>query len=132
MWIFFKHLPRGTTTREINKVTLKGCKTSFGLTSMFKRNIVKRCKIIRIRDLKQDRTEYHGLVQVDSPTRAENIIENLDGKTVNGLFLKPHRYQRRFPSRDRRMGPAVKPQKRERRMADRRRANLVTHVLEFT
>jgi hypothetical protein len=130
MWIFFKHLPRGTTTRDINKITLKGCKLSLGLKWIFKKNIVKRSKIIRIRDLKEDSTEYHGLVQVDSPVTAENIIDSLDGRTVNGLYLKPHRYQRRFPSRDRRMTACSHQQ--ERRKGDRRRSNLITRIMEIS
>lgn len=131
MWIFYKQLPRGTTTREINKVTLKGCRTGLSLGSLFKRNIVKRAKIIRIRDLSADRSEYHALVQVDSPIRAENIIENLDGKTVNGLYLRPHRYHRRFPSRDRRNHQVAHSTKSERRKGDRRRSNLITRVMEI-
>ncbi len=131
MWIFYKQLPRGTTTREINKVTLKGCKTGFNLGSLFKRNIVKRAKIIRIRDLNADSSEYHALVQVDSPIRAENIIENLDGKTVDGLYLRPHRYHRRFPSRDRRNHQIVHQTSKERRKGDRRRSNLITRVMEI-
>lgn len=130
MWIFYKHLPRGITTREINKVTRKGNKSGLGLSSLFKGNIVKRSKIIRIKDLQKDSTEYHAMVQVDSPVTAENIIENLDGKTVNGLFIKPHRYQRRFPSRDRRGHQVATPSMLERRKGDRRRAKLITRVLE--
>jgi tRNA U54 and U55 pseudouridine synthase Pus10 len=131
MWIFFKHLPRGTTTREINRITLKGCRTGFSLASLFKRNIVKRSKIIRIRDLNADSSEYHALVQVDSPVTAEHIIDKLDGKTVDGIFLKPHRYHRRFPSRDRRNHQVGHAKLKERRRGDRRRPNLITRVLEI-
>lgn len=131
MWIFYKHLPRGTTTREINRVTTKGSRKGLSLGSLFKRNIVKRSKIIRIRDLKADSSEYHALVQVDSPVIAESIIDNLDGKTVNGLYLKPHRYHRRFPSRDRRNHQVAHTKYQERRRGDRRRSNLITRVLEI-
>ena len=131
MWIFYKQLPKGTTTREINKITLKGCRTGFSLGSFLKRNIIKRSKIIRIRDLKADSSEYHALVQVDTPIRAENIIDNLTGKTMNGLYLKPHRYHRRFPSRDRRNHQVGHPKNLERRKADRRRSNLITRVMEI-
>ncbi len=131
MWIFYRHLPRGTTTREINKVTMKGCKAAMGLTSLFRKNPVKRSKIIRINDLETKNTEYHGLVQVDSPTMAQSIIESLNGKTVNGLHINPHRYHRRFPSRDRRSHQTAHPNQLERRKGDRRRSNLVTQVLEI-
>lgn len=130
MWIFFKQLPRGTTTREINKVTMKGCKAAIGLASLFKKNLVKRSKIIRISDLQTKNIEYHAMVQVESPAIAESIIENLDGKTVNGLFIKPHRYHRRFPARDRRNHQLAQSSQLERRKGDRRRANLVTRVVE--
>ncbi len=130
MWIFYKHLPRGTTVKEINKVTRKGSRSILPLMSLLNRNIIKRSKIIRIRDLKSDSTEYHGIVQVNSQVAADNIIENLDGKTVNGLFLKPHRYQRRFPSRDRRMHQLADAKIAERRKGERRRENLITRVLE--
>lgn len=130
MWIFYKHLPRGTSVKEINRVTRKGCKSGLALMPLFTRNVIKRSKIIRIRDLKNDSTEYHGIVQVNTRGTAEDIIENLDGKTVNGLFLKPHRYQRRFPSRDRRIGQLVSDKTAERRKGERRRDNLVTRVLE--
>jgi hypothetical protein len=98
--------------------------------SLLNRNIIKRSKIIRIRDLKSDSTEYHGIVQVNTQVTADDIIENLDGKTVNGLFLKPHRYQRRFPSRDRRMHQLADAKTAERRKGERRRENLITRVLE--
>lgn len=130
MWIFYKHLPRGTTVKEINSVTRKGCRSGLQLFPLFRKNIVKRSKIIRIRDLKTDSTEYHGIVQVDSTITADNIIDNLDGKTVNGLFIKPHRYQRRFPSRDRRGHQLVDPKLIERRKGDRRRSSLITRILE--
>ncbi len=130
MWIFYKHLPRGTTVKEISRVTRKGCGSGLSLLSMFKRNVIKRAKIIRIRDLKNDSTEYHGIVQVSTQDTGENIIENLDGRTVNGLFLKPHRYQRRFSSRDRRTNQLASAKNRERRQGERRRENLITRVLE--
>jgi hypothetical protein len=130
MWIFYKHLPRGTSVKEINKVTRKGCRSSLPLMSLLNRNIIKRSKIIRIRDLKSDSTEYHGIVQVSTQVTADNIIESLDGKTVNGLFLKPHRYQRRFPSRDRRLHQLADAKISERRKGERRRENLITRVLE--
>jgi tRNA U54 and U55 pseudouridine synthase Pus10 len=132
MWIFYNHLPFGTTIRKINNVTLKGFRSKFGLASLFKRNIIKRSKIIRIKDLKADSVEYHAIVQVDSPVTAENIIENLDGKMVNGLYLRPHRYHRRYPSRDRRHHQAAPPNLRERRQGDRRRSNLITRVMEIS
>ena len=130
MWIFYKHLPRGTSIKEINKVTRKGCRSGLQLMPIFKRNIIKRSKIIRIRDLKNDSTEYHGIVQVNTQVTADNIIDNLDGKTVNGLFIKLHRYHRRFPSRDRRMNQLADPNIAERRKGERRRENLITRVLE--
>ncbi|MCU7812691.1 MAG: hypothetical protein KZQ77_15900 [Candidatus Thiodiazotropha sp. (ex Notomyrtea botanica)] len=130
MWIFYKHLPRGTSVKEINRVTRKGCRSGLQFSMLFKRNIIKRSKIIRIRDLKSDSTEYHAIVQVSTQVTADNIIENLDGKTVNGLFIKPHRYQRRFPSRDRRNSQLANPKPAERRKSDRRRDNLITRVLE--
>lgn len=132
MWIFYRHLPRGTTTRKINKVTLKGCKSHWGLVSLFRKHIVKRSKIIRIKDLKADSTEYHALVQVDSPVRAESIIENLDGKMIYGLYINSHRYHRRFTSRDRRLQQLATPSPGERRKGDRRRPSLITRVLEIS
>jgi tRNA U54 and U55 pseudouridine synthase Pus10 len=130
MWIFYKHLPRDTTIKEINNVTRKGCRSGLQFLPLFRKNVVKRSKIIRIRDLKADSTEYHAIVQVDSNVTAENIIDNLDGKTVNGLFIKPHRYQRRFPSRDRRNHQLADPKMMERRRGERRRSNIITRVLE--
>jgi hypothetical protein len=130
MWVFYKHLPRGTTLKEINYVTRKGCRSRLQLFTLFRKKIIKRSKIIRIRDLKSDSTEYHAIVQVDSNATADNIINNLDGKTVKGLFIKPHRYQRRFPTRDRRNNQLADPNKMERRKAERRRSNLITRVLE--
>lgn len=132
MWIFYKQLPRGTTTREINKVTMKGCRSRLGLGALFKRRIIKRSKIIRIKDLQDDCTEYHAIVQVDSTMTAENIIDHLDGRTVNGLFLKPHRYQRRFTCRDRRNHQVATPSNLERRKGDRRRSNLITRIMEIS
>jgi len=130
MWIFYKHLPRGTTIRDVNKITRKGYRLGWQFLSLFKKGLIKRSKIIRIKDLKTDSMEYHAIVQVDSPVSAESIIENLDGKTVNGLFLKPHRYHRRFPSRDRRIRQPASIKLQERRQGERRRENLITRVLE--
>jgi tRNA U54 and U55 pseudouridine synthase Pus10 len=132
MWIFYKHLPFGTTTRKINNVTLKGFNSKLGLAYLFKRNIIRRSKIIRIKDLKADSIEYHAIVQVDSPITARNIIENLDGKTINGLYLNLHRYHRRYPARDRRNHQTNVANLRERRKGDRRRNNLIMKVLEIS
>lgn len=84
-------------------------------------------------DLDTELLEYHAIVQVESPKLANTIIENLDGKTVNGLFLKPHRYQRRFPSRDRRSRSHTQAsnQGEERRTSDRRRSKIIMRVVEI-
>ena len=130
MWIFFKQLPHGTDVREINRVTRKGYRANMNLLGLFRRNIIKRSKIIRIKDLQADTTEYHAIVQVESHMTADNIIENLDGRTVNGLFLKAHRYHRRFPSRDRRIHQLATPTQIDRRKGERRRSHLILRVLE--
>jgi hypothetical protein len=132
MWIFYKNLPSGTTIRKINKVTLKGYKSGLSLTSLFKKNIIKRTKIISIRDLNGVSMEYHAIVQVDSSIIADNIIDNLDGKTINSIYLKPHRYYRRYPARDRRHHQSASSKPQERRKDDRRRKNLITRVLEIS
>ena len=132
MWIFYRQLPQDTTIRQISKVTLKGCKSRLGLSSLFKRNVIKRCKIIRIQDTKANITEYHAIVQVDSPITAGNIIDRLKGKTINGLHLNPHRYHRRYPSRDRRNHQETPPNLLERRKGDRRRPHLITRVMQVS
>ncbi|MEW8507504.1 MAG: hypothetical protein AB2598_12440 [Candidatus Thiodiazotropha sp.] len=131
MWIFYKHLPRGVSTKEIRKVTLRGTRPSWSLLPVTKKSAIKRTKIIRIKDLQTEATEYHAIVQVESPVLADAIIENLDGRTVNGLFLKPHRYHRRFPNRDRRTREQITNPDDERRKQDRRRDNLITRVLDI-
>ncbi|MET0068673.1 MAG: hypothetical protein ABW096_01435 [Candidatus Thiodiazotropha sp.] len=98
---------------------------------MTKKSAIRRTKIIRIKDLNTEATEYHAIVQVESPVLADTIIENLDGRTVNGLFLKPHRYHRRFPNRDRRVSEQGNGLDEERRKQDRRRNNLITRVLDI-
>jgi hypothetical protein len=131
MWIFYKHLPRGVTSREIWKATMKGVRKGWFLLPLRKKGSIKRSKIIQIMDLDTDSVEYHAIVQVESPKMADTIIENLDGKTVNGLFLKPHRYHRRFPSRDRRSDTNDWHQGKEQRIGDRRRVKLITRVVEI-
>ncbi|MCU7932763.1 MAG: hypothetical protein KZQ90_18350 [Candidatus Thiodiazotropha sp. (ex Codakia rugifera)] len=132
MWIFYRHLPRGVSTKEIQKVTAKGSRPGWALLPLTKKAAIKRSKIVRIKDLDTDMVEYHAIVQVDSPMIADTIIENLNGKTVNGLFLKPHRYYRRFPNRDRRISQESPNGSDERRTEDRRRNNLITRVLEIS
>jgi hypothetical protein len=95
------------------------------------KDAVKRSKIIKIKDLNTELIEYHAIVQVESPNLADTIIENLDGKTVNGLFIKPHRYFRRLPNRDRRVRNTRLEQSEERRKEDRRRCNLITRVVDI-
>lgn len=131
MWIFYKHLPPGVTAREIRKATMRGVWTGWLQISIKKNRAIKRSKIIQIMDLNKDIVEYHGIVQVESPRLADTIIANLDGKTVNGLFLKPHRYHRRFPSRDRRTFSQNPHQGQERRANDRRRDRIITRVVEL-
>jgi len=130
MWIFFKQLPRGTSVREINRITRKGYKMGLNLLGLFRKNLIKRSKIIRIKDLQTDTTEYHAIVQVESHIAADTIIENLEGKTINGLFLKPHRYYRRFSSRDRRIHQLTVTTEIERRKGERRRNHLILRILE--
>jgi hypothetical protein len=131
MWIFYKHLPRNVTLKEIRKVTLRGARLGWSPFAFFKRIHIKRAKIIRIKDLQSETIEYHALVQINPTTVTDIIIENLDGKTVNGLFLKPHRYHRRFPNRDRRILEDGRNQNEERRKTDRRRQNLITKVMDI-
>ena len=45
MWIFFRQLPNSITTRQINKVTLKGCRSKLGLSALFNRNVIKRGEV---------------------------------------------------------------------------------------
>ncbi|MET0027457.1 MAG: hypothetical protein ABW101_07440 [Candidatus Thiodiazotropha sp.] len=130
MWIFFKHLPRGVTTQEIVTITCKGAHKSWLPLHILSKPKIKRSKIIRIKDLESETLEYHAIVQVDSSELADTIVENLEGRTVNGLFLKPHRYFRRFPNRDRRSRHDSDSPVTERRLTERRRKNLITHVLE--
>ncbi|MET0091872.1 MAG: hypothetical protein ABW068_17985 [Candidatus Thiodiazotropha sp.] len=130
MWIFFKHLPRGVTTKEIATITRKEAHKSWLPLHILSKPKVMRSKIIRIKDLESETLEYHAIVQVDSSELADTIVENLEGRTVNGLFLKPHRYFRRFPNRDRRSRHDGESPVTERRLMERRRKNLITHVLE--
>jgi hypothetical protein len=129
MWIFYKHLPKNVTLKEIQNVTVKGARSSWSPLSLFKKPRIKRTKIIRIRDTKKDSVEYHAIIQVNPTSITDTIIENLDGKTVNGLYLRPHRYHRRFSNRDRRNMQSDAQQSNERRKSDRRRNNLVTRVV---
>ncbi|MCG7898221.1 MAG: hypothetical protein JAY99_12500 [Candidatus Thiodiazotropha lotti] len=129
MWIFYKHLPKNVTLKEIQSVTLKGARNNWSPLSIFNKPRIKRTKIIRIRDLQKDSVEYHAIVQVNPTSATETIIENLDGRTVNGLYLRPHRYQRRFANRDRRNMQNEVAQSGERRKSDRRRDNLITRVM---
>ncbi len=131
MWIFYKYLPRGVSSKEIRKVTLRGTRPSWSLLPVTSKDAVKRSKIIKIKDLNTELIEYHAIVQVESPNLADTIIENLDGKTVNGLFIKPHRYFRRLPNRDRRVRNTRLEQSEERRKEDRRRCNLITRVVDI-
>jgi hypothetical protein len=131
MWIFFKHLPKNITLKEIQKVTLKGARVGRSLFALFNKPEIKRSKIIRIKDLQKDSLEYHAIVQISPASLTDTIINNLDGKTVNGLYLKLHRYQRRFGNRDRRNIQNDIYQKDERRQTDRRRQNLITRVVEI-
>ncbi len=130
MWIFFRNLPRGMTLKEINSITRKGCRKGLQLLPLLQKNIVKRSKIIRIRDLKADSTEYHAIVQVDSAITADNIIDCLDGKTIKGTFISAHRYHRRFSSRDKRNSRLTDLNMQERRKGERRRSQLITRILE--
>lgn len=132
MWIFYKHLPKNITLKEIQKVTIKGACVGRSLFALFNKPEIKRSKIIRIKDLQKDSLEYHAIVQIHPSSITDTIIENLDGKTVNGLYLKPHRYQRRFGNRDRRNIQNEFNHENERRKADRRRQNLVTRVVEIS
>ncbi|MCG7908468.1 MAG: hypothetical protein JAY67_22860 [Candidatus Thiodiazotropha taylori] len=129
MWIFYKHLPKNVTLKEIQNVTLKGARSNWSPLSIFNKPSIKRTKIIRIRDLQKDSIEYHAIIQVNPTSVTDTIIENLDGRTVNGLYLRPHRYHRRFTNRDRRNMQSNEHQSGERRKSDRRRDNLVTRVM---
>ncbi|MET0045413.1 MAG: hypothetical protein ABW100_18055, partial [Candidatus Thiodiazotropha sp. 6PLUC3] len=131
MWIFYKHLPRNVTLKEVQKVTIKGARNGWSPFGLLKKPNIKRSKIIRIKDLQQDTFEYHAIVQVNPTSITDTIIENLDGKTVNGLYLRPHRYHRRFTNRDRRTMRDGLHQEDERRKSDRRRNKLITRVVEI-
>ena len=131
MWIFYKHLPSGVTLREIKAVTRKGCRSGVSLLRCLKKSIIKRAKIIRILDPRDGSVEYHAIVQVDSEATADRIVEKITGKTVNGLFVTAHRYQKRFPARDRRRSyKLMNDSHTERRRLDRRRPNLIIAIVE--
>jgi hypothetical protein len=132
MWIFYKHLPKNVTLKEIQSVTIKGARKRWLPIPVFNKPKIKRTKIIRIRDPRSESTEYHAIVQVNPTSITDTIIENLDGRTVNGLYLRPHRYHRRFANRDRRNMQNEAQYSDERRKSDRRRDNLVTRVMAIT
>ena len=129
MWIFIRHIHKGTTRKELGRFVNKGLRPPWMLIPLPSPAKLKRCEILQINHPETKTTEYHGLVQIEPSLAALPVIERLNGRQMQGKLIEVRKYFRRSSYRDRRHLFDDPPTQPERRRRDRRRDHLNSRVL---
>ncbi len=91
---------------------------------------IKRCVVLKIKDLELHTTEYHGLIQVAPYKAAIEAIERLNLQKFHGRLLAARKWYDRSDLNERRRALRAEegPFADDRRGAERRRPQLVVET----
>ncbi len=131
MEIFVRRLPASTTRLDLIQFATEGLEPSWRQLWFIPIGKLKGCEIIRITNNSLKNPEYHGLLRIDSPKAALEVINRLDGSFLKSKRVDVRRYHRRSAKRDRRLHQ-IEPLPQEiveQRKRDRRRPDLMCQKL---
>lgn len=132
MWIFIKGIPKEMDSQALErfvKRTLSPGWLPFAVTGRVR---IRGSKILKIVHTRTRSVEYHGLIQIQPASQAERVIQRINNAMINGRRLESHPYSKRFARADRRnmFIEAGGKSASDRRQVERRRANLVSQVVD--
>jgi hypothetical protein len=131
MEVFIRRLPNSTTRLDLMQFLSAALKPKWYLLQFAPLGHLVRCEICRIDDPLNKRVEYHGIAQIEPPSAAQNIINNLNGAFFKAKKVEVRKFFRRSLNRDRRRTSSIQPHSDilEQRKQDRRRPHIHTELL---
>ena len=131
MWVFIKGIPREMDSKGLEKFIKKLLRPAWYPFYLRGRITITGTKILKIVHTRTRSIEYHGLIQVKPEEHTRSVIEKINQAKLDGRELESHPYSKRYTKRDRRKMMLDNPHySMERRLAERRRKNLVSQVID--
>ncbi len=134
MKIFVRALPSETSPKALQAFA-EDLLTPPWYLSIRPKIKVKSCTVLKIKDLKRNTLEFHGLLEVTSDKSAMKAIKRLNHTRFQGKLLEVRRWHERSALNDNRrsaLDTGEEIHKGERRKRDRRRARLRIETYEPT
>lgn len=130
MWILIKGIDRSIDERELERLVAQTLRPGWLPIPSRHNSALKRCEILKITNVRNEETEHYGLVRLEPPQKAQQVLDRLNDAPVNGRHLSAHQFHRRIARRDRRQ-PFSEwrgPPQQDRRKRDRRRPDLYIRI----
>lgn len=126
MWVLVKQIESTTTERELERFATRAFLPGWLTVPVRRHGAIKRCEILQITDRRTNICEYHGLVRLEPVTKAQLLVQRLDGTRFKGRTVEVRQFQRRISQRDRRQpfNEWRSTGLQDRRRRDRRRPDL--------
>lgn len=128
MEVFIRRLPNSTTRLDLMQFITSALKPKWYLLQFSPSGNLMHCDICRIEDPHNNQVEYHGIVQIEPPSAAINVIKQLNGEFFKSKKVEVRKFFRRSIKRDRRRMSPTQPITDQRRQ-DRRRPYIHTELL---
>lgn len=122
MWVIIQGIPPGTSQRELRQFVNRRLSRRgwLGLT-MGRHNRLKSFSILRMTERLTGAVECHGLVELETAGRDEEVLRKLNGHQLHGQRLTVRKYYHRSNRARRESRPA---------QAERRRPDLLIEMLK--
>lgn len=126
MEIFIRRLPNSTTRLDLMQFVSAALKPKWYLLQFSPIGKLGHCDICRIDNPRTKQVEYHGIVHVDPPSVALNLINRLNGEIFKTKKVGVRKFFHRSSKRDRRRTPLEQISRdiSEQRKQDRRRSDI--------
>lgn len=130
MEVFIRRLPNSTTRLDLMQFISSALKPRWYLLQFAPVGTLTHCDICRIDDQLNNQVEYHGIVQIEPPSAALNVIKQLNGEYFKSKKVEVRKFFRRSIKRDRRrvMPASLTKNHIDQRKQDRRRPYIHTEL----
>jgi hypothetical protein len=132
MWIFIKGIPKEMDSKALEQFVKRLLHPRWLTLSAAGYARITGTKILKIVHARTRLVEYHGLIQVQSVSSVESVMQRINQARINGRRLQSHPYNKRNACKDRRSRPygSGKRYYPDRRRIERRRTHLVSQVVD--
>jgi hypothetical protein len=131
MEVFIRRLPNSTTRLDLMQFLSAALKPKWYRLQFAPLGHLVHCEICRIDDPINKLVEYHGIAQIEPPSAARTIINQLNGEFFKTKKVEVRKFFRRSINRDRRRTSLTQTSLDilEKRKQDRRRPQIHTELL---